>query len=257
MADLTYGELHRLVDEFLVGSPLKVLDVGCGLGFLSLELAREGHRVLGLDSDQKMIDLANRTMQTDPYQVDRGALEYRLADFASWDGPTGEYDILVVSRVLHHMPLVDKAVVKAANILRKGGRIIVIELAYDRFDAKTAAWLFYLRQSLQQRGWLKHNPDEAVNPKDSVKETLDNWFMEYEDQKCNGFERLRKPLYKHFKQEHFSWKPYLYWDIIAELDIPSNDAELTAARFISNLEKTLIETGEISPVFFCFVGSKL
>ncbi len=72
LAYLTFGEIQRLVDEFVPGQGLKILDVGCGRGYLSLELAREGHDVLGIDSDREMIQQAKKTMNTDPYKSERG-----------------------------------------------------------------------------------------------------------------------------------------------------------------------------------------
>lgn len=256
LADLTYGEIHRLVDEFLIGGRLKVLEIGCGTGFLSLELAREGHSVLAVDSDSRMIDLAKQTMQADPYSTERGALEYELADFTTWHPPTRDYDVVVVSRVLHHIRPVEKAIDKAARLVKKNGQIIVIDVAYDMFDSKAAAWLFQLRRSLRQAGWLKPESDTTPEHGEAVRETLNNWVREYEKEDCNRFDEIRKPLRGHFKEEYFSWEPYLYWEILGDLTIPSNDAELAAARFISSLEKTLIETGEIPSVFFCFVGCK-
>ena len=72
LARLTFGEIHNLVDEYIFGRRLRILDVGCGRGWLSLELAREGHDVLGVDSSKEMILNAKRTMDTDPYKNERG-----------------------------------------------------------------------------------------------------------------------------------------------------------------------------------------
>src|SRR5262249_28910165 len=42
------------------GEPLDALDVGCGTGFLSLELAARGHRVTGVDFAPAMLAEARR-----------------------------------------------------------------------------------------------------------------------------------------------------------------------------------------------------
>lgn len=72
----------------------------------------------------------------------------------------------------------------------------------------------------------------------------------------NRFEEMRKPLYRLFREDHFSWKPYLYWEIIQHMRVPSDQVELEMARTISSMERTLIETQQIKPLLFCFVGSK-
>jgi SAM-dependent methyltransferase len=57
---------RRLFDEILenVGEPDSgagvILDAGCGPGLLSLELARRGHRVLGIDRSPEMIKRAQK-----------------------------------------------------------------------------------------------------------------------------------------------------------------------------------------------------
>lgn len=80
-ADVTYGELRRLVNQFVISQGLGIFDIGCGTGFLTLELAREGHRVVGLDKDEGMTDVVVRTMNSDLFGSERGSLDYRVADF--------------------------------------------------------------------------------------------------------------------------------------------------------------------------------
>src|SRR5213082_560564 len=51
----------RILDLVLAGrSALDALDVGCGTGFLSLELAARGHRVTGIDLAPAMLDMARQ-----------------------------------------------------------------------------------------------------------------------------------------------------------------------------------------------------
>lgn len=257
LADLTYGELHRLVNEFIVGQRLRILDIGCGTGFMSLELAREGHNVMGLDSDAKAVNIAVRTMNSDPSASERGPLEYECADFSAWEGSEGNYDLVVISRTLHHIPQPDKALGKVHKLLRETGRIICIDFAYDQFDQRTATWLYHMQRALEQAGW--YNPPSKL-PSDTAAAAhhiVEEWFSEYEKkERFNRFEEMRRPLSRLFREEHFSWKPYLYWEIIQHMRVPSDQVELEMARTISSMERTLIETQQIRPLLFCFVGSK-
>jgi len=167
LADLTYGEIQRLVDEFVPGPALKILDVGCGRGYLSLELAREGHDVLGIDLDQKMIGQARKTMDTDPNKSERGPLNYQVQDFANWKDSDYKFDMIIFNRVLHHVPKPGKALGKAHRSLRLGGRIICIEYTYDRFDHRSATWFYHVRRVLEQVGWYegrKKLPKTVVLP---------------------------------------------------------------------------------------------
>src|SRR5713226_8032099 len=103
LIELTYAENFRLVRDSIQSQNLKILEVGCGTGFMSLELARMGHDVVGIDSNEEIIRVARRTMQSDPYQKARGGLTYEVSDFNGWSDEPGDYDILLFSRVLHDM----------------------------------------------------------------------------------------------------------------------------------------------------------
>ena len=55
--ELGPAEIHRFVETRL-GSARRVLEVGCGSGYLSLELARSGRSVVGLDPSADALAIA-------------------------------------------------------------------------------------------------------------------------------------------------------------------------------------------------------
>ncbi len=59
LVKLTHAPNARLLTGSISGRNLKILDVGCGTGCISLELSRMGHDVLGLDQNERMIEIAN------------------------------------------------------------------------------------------------------------------------------------------------------------------------------------------------------
>src|SRR5713226_689360 len=89
LIELTYAENFRIVRDSIRGQNLKILEIGCGTGFMSLELARMGHNVVGIDSNENIIRVARRTMQSDPYEKTRGELLYEVADFNNWSDESG------------------------------------------------------------------------------------------------------------------------------------------------------------------------
>ncbi len=56
-------QLDFVLKSFDTTSGLKVLDVGCGTGSLSIALAPHFGKVIGIDPDAKMLDLANDLAQ--------------------------------------------------------------------------------------------------------------------------------------------------------------------------------------------------
>jgi len=256
LARLTFGEIHNLVDEYIFGRRLRILDVGCGRGWLSLELSREGHDVLGVDSSKEMILNAKRTMDTDPYKNERGKLEFQVSDFSQWEHPVESFDLVIFSRSLHHIRQPGKAVRKAHNLLKKDGQIVCIEYAYDRLDKKTATWIYNVRRSLQQSGWYKSRKKLSDKIDQSVRRIMEEYYEPTRKEHFNRFEEMRKPLSSLFREVHFSWEPYIYWDLIMGMRIQSVDVEMATARSIMAMETALIEADSINPVLFCFVGLK-
>src|SRR5438046_9202867 len=66
LADLTYGEIYRQANAFVAGRKVRIPEVDCRQGFLSLELARKVHDVLGIDVYEQEVTTAGRVMKSGP-----------------------------------------------------------------------------------------------------------------------------------------------------------------------------------------------
>ncbi len=254
LIELTYAENFRLVRNSIPSQHLKILEIGCGTGFTSLELARLGHDVVGLDSDQEIIRIARRTMHTDPYQKTRASLSYETADFSDWSDKSGTYDVVLFSRVLHDMPRPAKILSKARGLLKKGGRVVCLEYAYDQLNRRAAIWLYQVRKMLEAAGWYPppHLPEDVET---GVSQILRK-NLSGRKQHINKFDEMARPLQRLFRREHFSWHCYYCWDILADMRIPDNETEKAIARLLKETEKFLIDSEEIPSVLFRFVGIK-
>lgn len=102
-----------------------VVDMGCGPGFFTREAARlvgEAGLVLAVDSQQGMLDLLAKSVAgTDlaarivPRQCDQ-----RM-------GVTDKVDLILAFNVLHELPDAGGFFQEAAQILKPGGRLLIIE----------------------------------------------------------------------------------------------------------------------------------
>jgi len=81
--ELRYIERGELINRLICVACRekgRVLDLVCGAGWLSLELAREGMDVLGVDLSVEMIRLAQRFKVENPFTENMGKLQYAIKE---------------------------------------------------------------------------------------------------------------------------------------------------------------------------------
>jgi SAM-dependent methyltransferase len=103
-----------LVDRIVAASPGPgVLDVGCGTGIAARQFQAAGCRVLGIDPDARMADLARQS-----------GLEVEVATFEAWDPAGRAFDAVIAAQAWHWIDPVAGAA-RAAQALRPGGLLAV------------------------------------------------------------------------------------------------------------------------------------
>ena len=116
----------RIVTAHLArqGRPLKVADLGCGAGKLSIALAQAGHTVVGLDQSANMLAMAEEARcQLPPGQAAR--LSFHRGDLKALDDSLGRFDVVVAMGVIGYMPE-DAVLCEAARrLLLPGGLMLV------------------------------------------------------------------------------------------------------------------------------------
>jgi ubiquinone/menaquinone biosynthesis C-methylase UbiE len=117
----------RALDLVLpAGGVLEALDIGCGTGFLSLELASRGHRATGIDFAPAMIAKARKKA------VERQVpIFFAEADAEQLPLAAAAFDIAVSRHLLWTLPHPDTAIDEWIRVLRPGGRLVVFESQAD------------------------------------------------------------------------------------------------------------------------------
>jgi len=99
--------------------PGDVLDAGCGTGRVAIELARRGHRVVGVDSDPAMLEVARRKAP------ELSWVEADLADAALDLGRLFDVVVMAGNVLLFVAPGTEGQVIEnAAGWLAPGGRLV-------------------------------------------------------------------------------------------------------------------------------------
>jgi ubiquinone/menaquinone biosynthesis C-methylase UbiE/DNA-binding transcriptional ArsR family regulator len=104
--------------------PLKVADLGCGEGYLTIEASRWASRVLAVDRSTTVLKRAQalagrRRVRNITWK--RGELEHLPIRDES-------VDVALLSQALHHAGDPQRAVTEAARIVVPGGRVLVLDL---------------------------------------------------------------------------------------------------------------------------------
>ncbi len=108
------------------------LDVGCGDGLLARKLTGRAERVTGVDSSPEMIARARGHAAGHP------DLTFVEGDFLTADLPAGGYDFVCSVSTIHHMDF-EAALTRMRDLLRPGGRLVVVGLARSATPAERAA----------------------------------------------------------------------------------------------------------------------
>ncbi len=139
--------------------PLTVADLGAGEGTLSQLLAKTARKVIAVDNAPKMVEFGADLAARHGF----ANLEYRLGDIEEPPIEKGSVDLAILSQALHHAIHPDCAIAGAHRILKKGGRIVILDLLNHRFERARELyadhWLGFsevqLHQLLEDEGFTK------------------------------------------------------------------------------------------------------
>lgn len=138
---------RRVAREVLQRAPEAgvVLDVGCGIGGLLMELRlrRCGHRHIGLDLSSGMLAVARARLGNHGSLVTRGTAQALPVKDAS-------VDVVCCMNAFHHFPDQLGALREITRVLRPGGMFVLLDPSTDGFTRKT--WTHFLDRICDEEG---------------------------------------------------------------------------------------------------------
>ncbi|HST30384.1 MAG TPA: metalloregulator ArsR/SmtB family transcription factor [Chthoniobacterales bacterium] len=109
---------------------LTIVDLGAGEGTLSQLLARNARKVIAVDNSPKMVEFGSKLAKEHGFKN----LEYRLGDLEDPPIAKESIDLVLLSQALHHAIKPERAIKSAHRILKKNGRIVVLDLLSHHFE---------------------------------------------------------------------------------------------------------------------------
>jgi ubiquinone/menaquinone biosynthesis C-methylase UbiE len=132
----------------------KILDAGCGTGYLCRLLAEKGAHVTGVDLSKKFIEICRRYEKNKPLGI-----EYFQADLARVPAlKTSFFDMIVSVYVLCDVRDHDKAVKEMARVLKPSGRFVFL-IEHPCFSWSGGGWKHVPADSNRTEDWLYYKVD--------------------------------------------------------------------------------------------------
>ncbi|MFX1559613.1 MAG: class I SAM-dependent methyltransferase [Promethearchaeota archaeon] len=152
--------VERLIGEV---KGKKLLDAGCGEGYLARYYAKKGAIVTAIDLSQRLVEVSKQL--TDDEEL---IVEYRVDSVCHIESvPNAEFDLVLSNLVLLNIPCLDDAIKEFHRVLKEGG-ILVFSVVHPAFN-------FYGPGS-----WQMGEKNPETNRREGIYFKIDRYFEEKE-----------------------------------------------------------------------------
>ncbi|MBX9790420.1 MAG: class I SAM-dependent methyltransferase [Pirellulales bacterium] len=151
-------------DRLLESVPIEasMLDIGCGDGLLLGLLATRSHRFqgVGLEQSAQRVAQANAMAESLLGEANNARLRFVQADVPQ-DLPPGQFDVVSLIDVLHHVPPKQQSriLAQACAAVRPGGQLIYKDMC---IRPRWRSWANRLHDLVLSRQWIRYFPVDRV-----------------------------------------------------------------------------------------------
>lgn len=116
-----YNQTKATIDTFLTNKKCKrIIEVGCGAGTWTKEIAKYSNTVLAVDISENMLEFAKKNIISD-------SIDFRVMDFLNIDESIyNNFDGLVTIRMLRFTNDLDLFLQKTISVIKPGGFCLII-----------------------------------------------------------------------------------------------------------------------------------
>ena len=119
--------MKEIEKQIPAGRRLKILDVGCGAGFFSILLAKEGHEVFGIDLTPEMIENAIQLAEEENADCCFQVMDAENPMFAD-----ETFDVVISRNLTWTLPNAEHAYGEWMRVLKTGGVLLNFDANYGK-----------------------------------------------------------------------------------------------------------------------------
>ncbi len=114
------------VEKVITLQEKNILEIGCGSGSRSIQIAKRCKHLTAIEPDKNLIDDALKINRADN-------IDYKIGSAEQLNFPNQAFNIVVFTLSLHHVPVgkMDQAINEAIRVIKHNGYIIFLEPTSD------------------------------------------------------------------------------------------------------------------------------
>ena len=266
LVKISFLENISFLKKYL-NSGSKILEIGCGPGHNSLEFARNGHYVTGIDLSPKCIELAKKTLVANSHRDGFGSLTYYCGNFLETEIPGGPFDAVFFYGALSHFPDIETVLERVCNLLTQSGKILIYDTGIDVYTEKDAAFLYTIKSLLAATGHYfetQELPKNETELEQGIENTLAD--LRYVDDvgsnvqspndNSQTYSTMMPALAKKFDEIIFAPESCFFRNMIGGIRFDKHEDEHKMASFIRLLDVHLTRIKILNTAYFYYVGTK-
>lgn len=213
--------LEKILGFIDIRKGMKILDLGCGSGYLSFAIAEKNP-----DCEVTGLDIVREALNVNRSKAEKAGLNNLT--FINYDGigfpfEPDTFDLIVTRYALHHFPDIEHSIEEAQRCLKRNGRLFISDPCPNECDTERFAD-DYMR--------LKKDGHIRFYSKDELKELCSRHKLHFAD----GFEStIRFPRKKDTSSR---WKEVLRKHdktVIESYELTETDTELFITERVNNI----------------------
>lgn len=165
------ADLQRELYEWDRHAGKRLLDVGCGTGYVASLYARGGAIVTAVDIAERSVELTRQRLKLLGLTAD-----VRVANAEALPFPDRSFDVVSSFGVLHHTPDTGRALAEVHRVLAPAGKAILMFYHRNSFAYR----VLFPAKRLLQRQWMHKTAQDQVNAVDGPGNPLGKVFSREE-----------------------------------------------------------------------------